>query len=81
MGLVMKQRQERKRQLLQYIVENTKEEGEELEADKLVALFSWQFSVTPAKVREYLKELHELGAIAGSRTVKATKFASSLLEE
>ena len=81
MGLTWKHRQERKRQLLKYIVENTKEEGEELEADKLVALFSWQLSVTPGKVREYLNELHDLGAITGSRTVKATRFASSLLGE
>ena len=80
MGLVWKHRQERKRQLLAYIAENTKE-GEELEVSKLMALFSWRFEVKPDKIKEYLHELHELGAITGSKTVKPTRFATTLLEK
>lgn len=72
------ERKERKRQLLEYLVKNTSE-TEEWEAEKIVSLFSWQWGLTPGKVREYLNELRALGAVKGSKAVRATKFAKTLL--
>ena len=72
-------RKERKHQLLQYIVDNTK--NGDLEVSQLVALFSWQWGFKPKKIKEYIEELRSLGAIIGSKTVKPTKFATKLLEK
>ena len=69
-------RRERVHRLLKMIVE-----AGPVESSKLVALFHYQWGLTPKKIQEYLVELRSLGAIKLNPKVEATPFAKKLLEK
>jgi len=78
----IKERRERKRELLQYIVKNSSNEEIDLTVERIIGAFSWHWGLRTAKVMEYLDELRLAGAIEiNEGKIKPTEIGKALLEE
>jgi len=78
----IKERRDRKRELLQYIVKNYSNKEVELTVERILGAFSWHWGLRTAKVMEYLDELKLAGAIEiNEGKIRPTEIGKALLEE